>query len=95
MIFKSQEQRLVPLYINAIADGQYEYQTQLTEIKSHFTLLSAVREYTNKPFRTLRTRDTEDKPNFQFAAMQNELLGWEFMHVNDCDDERLSHHAGE
>ena len=86
---------MVPLYINAIADGQYEYQTQLTEIKSHFTLLNAVREYTNKPFRTLRTRDTKDKPNFQFTAMQNELLGWDLMHDDDSDDERLPLHAGE
>ena len=86
---------MIPLYINAIAVVPYEYKNQLTEIPSHFTLLNAVREQANKLFRTLRSGDTEDKPNFHFVDVQNELLGWDLMHVNVGDDERLPRHAGE
>ena len=87
---------MISLYVNAVIVVPWEInQTQLTEIPSHFTLLNAVRGQANKPFRTLRSGDTEDKPNFHFVDVQNELLGWDLMLVNVGDDKRLPHHAGE
>jgi hypothetical protein len=92
------EQCLIFLYINAITVVPYEYQTQLTEIPSHFTSLNAVRGQANKPAGTRKTRDhldKIDKSDSHYEDKQDELVGCELKHIDYSDRKMLLSHAGE
>ena len=86
---------MIPFYINAIAVVPYEYQTQLTEIPSHFTSLNVVRGQANKPAGTLKTRNPLDKPDSHYENKHDELVGCELKRIDYSDCILLLSHAGE